>query len=151
MPKVIVSDTSCLILLEKLEHLDVLKNLFGQVSITQIIADEFGLALPDFFKIENPKNSKYQTILETFLDKGEASSIALCIEKEESLLIIDDLKGRYAAEQLKINYTGSIGILILSKQKGYIDSIRDEFNKLRTTDFRISDTIVDYAIKICNE
>jgi len=94
MPKVIVSDTSCLILLDKIGRLELLNKLFGEIIITQIVADEFGIPLPDYFIVKNPKNNVYQSILETFLDKGEASAIALCLEEDKCLLIIDDNKGR---------------------------------------------------------
>ena len=151
MQKVIVSDTSCLILLDKINRLDLLRKLFGNVIVTQIVADEFGDNLPNFISIEDPVNKKYQSILETFLDKGEASSIALCIEKEKCLLIIDELKGRREAEQLKIDITGTIGVLILAKQFGYIDSIRGDLQELQKTNFRISDSIPEYAIKQAKE
>ena len=107
--------------------------------------------MPNFISIEDPVNKKYQSILETFLDKGEASSIALCIEKEKCLLIIDELKGRREAEQLKIDITGTIGVLILAKQFGYIDSIRGDLQELQKTNFRISDSILEYAIKQAKE
>ncbi|MCF8372682.1 MAG: hypothetical protein K9H64_13715 [Bacteroidales bacterium] len=79
MHKTIVSDTSCLILLERVGMLDLLKSLFGKITITQIIADEFGETLPDFIEFENPQNRNYQNILEGFLDSGEASAIALAL------------------------------------------------------------------------
>ena len=74
MRKIIVSDTSCLILLDKIRKLDLLHSLFDIVTITQIVADEFGNKLPDYIQIENPKNSTYQKILESFVDIGEASA-----------------------------------------------------------------------------
>lgn len=77
MPGIIVSDTSCLILLDKLGRISLLKSLFQNLSVTQIVADEFEKELPEFIKIENPKDIKYQKILESFLDPGEASAIAL--------------------------------------------------------------------------
>jgi hypothetical protein len=85
MQKIIVSDTSCLILLDKLGRLDLLKTLFGNVTITQIIADEFGNSLPEFIIIENPKDKNYQKILEGYLDPGESSAIALALEKDDCL------------------------------------------------------------------
>ena len=151
MRKVIVSDTSCLILLDKINRIDLLSKLFKNVTVTQIVADEFGNILPDFISIENPVNQKYQSILETFLDKGEASSIALCLEKDKCLLIIDELKGRREAEQLKIDITGTVGIFLLAKQLGYIDSVSTELQKLQKTNFRISDSIMEYAIKQAKE
>jgi len=81
MPEIIVSDTSCLILLDKIHKIDLLKSLFGKVTITKIIAEEFGKPIPDFIEIENPKDINYQRILESFLDPGEASAIALLWRK----------------------------------------------------------------------
>ena len=98
MQRVIISDTSCLILLDKIGELNLLNKLFGQVTVTQEIANEFRKELSGWFKIEGPINKTYQKILEASLDKGEASAIAFAIEQEDCLLIIDDLKGRKYAE-----------------------------------------------------
>ena len=59
MPGIIVSDTSCLIILDKLGRIGLLKSLFGRITVTKIVADEFGKVLPEFVKIENPKNKNY--------------------------------------------------------------------------------------------
>ena len=42
MQRIIISDTSCLILLEKLDEIQLLQKLFGEVTIISEIADEFG-------------------------------------------------------------------------------------------------------------
>ena len=99
MQKVVIADTSCLILLDKIGELGLLNKLFHQIIVTQEIADEFKKELPDWFKIEQPTNRTYQKILEASLDKGEASAIAFAIEQNDCLLIIDDFKGRKYAEQ----------------------------------------------------
>ncbi|MGE0587734.1 MAG: hypothetical protein AB7O48_04115 [Cyclobacteriaceae bacterium] len=100
MQKVIISDTSCLILLDKIGELNLLNKVFGLITITRDISTEFNKALPDWFRIEDPVNKTYQKILEASLDKGEASAIAYAIEQTNCLLIIDDFKGRKYAEQL---------------------------------------------------
>ena len=41
MPGIIVSDTSSLIILNKIGRLDLLKSLFGQIAITRIVSKEF--------------------------------------------------------------------------------------------------------------
>jgi predicted nucleic acid-binding protein len=86
MQKVIISDTSCLILLDKIGELKLLNKLFGQIIVTQEIANEFKKELPDWFTIEEPANKTYQKILEASLDKGEASAIAFAIEQADCLL-----------------------------------------------------------------
>lgn len=151
MRKIIVSDTSCLILLDKLGRIDLLKYLFGNILITQIVADEFGQAIPDFISIENPKDTNYQKILESFLYHGEASAIALALEKDDCLLIIDELKGRREAKHMRLKYTGTIGLLIVAKEKDLISSIRDILNEIRKTDFRISEALLKEAINRSGE
>ena len=151
MRKIIVSDTSCLILLDKLSRIDLLKSLFGNITITQIIADEFGKTVPDFIHIEDPKDINYQKILESFLDPGEASAIALALEEDDCLLIIDEFKGRREAKQLGLKYTGTIGLLIAAKEKGLISSVKDIIDEIRKTDFRISETLIKEAMNRSGE
>lgn len=61
--------------------------LYGQITITKIIADEFGYELPEYINIENTSNITYQKILESYVDIGEASALALAICKTLSNLI----------------------------------------------------------------
>jgi predicted nucleic acid-binding protein len=61
--------------------------------------------------------------LEQVLDAGKASSIALSFEIEDSILIIDERKGRKIASSLNIKIIGTIGILILAHKKGLIKDL----------------------------
>ncbi len=90
MSKVIVSDTSCLILLDKLDLTHLLHDLFGEIVITPEVQKEFGKALPDWVKVEPAQNWALYQILKDSIGPGEASSIALASDQEESLLILDD-------------------------------------------------------------
>jgi len=151
MQKIIVSDASCLILFDKIKQIELLHTLFGTITITQIIADEFGNRLPGFIKIENPENLTYQKILERFIDIGEASAIALALEKKDCLLIIDDNKGRREAKHLGLTYTGSLGIFITAKQKGLISTLSEILDEIQKTDFRLSNSLIEDAKRQCNE
>jgi predicted nucleic acid-binding protein len=151
MQKIIISDTSCLILLDKIEELKLLNNLFGQIIITQEIANEFKKELPHWFIIQEPINKTYQKILEASLDKGEASAIALAIEQTDCLLIMDDYKGRRYAEQLGIKITGTLGIIIDAKQSGHIESVKPILDKIKKTDFRLTAELEKRTIEKSNE
>ena len=48
MHKIIISDTSCLIALENIGLLSILKELYGEVLITTEVKNEFGQKLPDW-------------------------------------------------------------------------------------------------------
>jgi predicted nucleic acid-binding protein len=118
MQRIILSDTSCLILLDKISNLSLLNKVYGQVVVTPEIAFEFGKALPPWIEVHTPRNITFQKILEASLDKGEASALALALEQEDCLIIIDDLKGRKFAIQFGLKITGTLGILVEAKRKG---------------------------------
>ncbi len=115
MSKAIIADTSCLILLSKIEELQILRAVFGSICITEEIAAEFGMALPDWIEIVAVKNRKYMDLIQASLDIGEASAIAYAMEQNNCLLILDDNKGRRFARQLGIQITGTIGVIVAAK------------------------------------
>jgi predicted nucleic acid-binding protein len=138
MQSAIISDTSCLILLDKIGELHLLNKLYSRIVLTPEIVGEFGKKLPEWFDVKSPVNKTYQRILEASLDLGEASAIALAIEEKDSLLIIDELKGRKFAEQLGLNFTGTLGVLINAKQKGILTSVKPAIQKIKETNFRLT-------------
>ncbi len=151
MHKVVISDTSCLIILHEIGELDLLRKVYATVSTTPEVAQEFMEILPDWIKIEKVKDKKYQEFLETQVDFGEASAIALAKEMESPLLILDDLKARKLAAKLNLRYTGTLGVINKAKQIGAIEKVRPIIEKLLATDFRISGNIVAELLRKNNE
>lgn len=151
MRKIIVSDTSCLILLQKIHQLNLLKVLFGKVIITQEVSDEFDGDLPDFFEIQVARDPNYIKILQTFLDKGEASVVALALGFDDCLLIIDEFKGRKEAKSLGITITGTLGVLLLAKEKNLIEKIGPFIKQIQDTNFRISKSLTDKVLELAGE
>ncbi len=146
MDKVIISDTSCLIALSKIDKLDILRKLYQEVIITREVQNEFGDSLPAWIIISEVKNKKKQIEIETRLDKGEASSIALALEISNSTLIIDEVKGRKIAKSLNINIIGTIGVLILADKKGLVKDVMGIILKMVNKGFRLSDKLIDQLI-----
>ena len=143
----VIADTSCFILLNKIEEIEILKKLFQTVYTTTDVLKEFGKPLPDWIIIKESKDKHYQEIIELEIDKGEASVIALSYEIENSLLILDDLKARKLAEKLQLNYTGTFGIIVKAKQSGKIDSVKPILEKIKLTNFRFSNKIFNEILK----
>jgi predicted nucleic acid-binding protein len=146
MQKIIISDTSCLILLEKIGELELLHKLFGTITTTNEVVSEFGLPLPLWFEIKEPADKNYQAIIEESVDKGEASAIALAVEYEDCLLIIDDLKGRKFAHRLGLNIISTVGIIVGAKLAGIISSVKPLLIKLKQTNFRISQQLEAFIL-----
>ena len=59
MHKAIISDTSCLILLDKIGELEILNKLFGTIITTIEVASEFGQPLPSWIEIKEPTDKNY--------------------------------------------------------------------------------------------
>lgn len=150
MPSVIVTDTSCLILFYKIGELDLLKKLFGKLHITGTVLKEFDQPVPDWIEIVQPKTDVYKG-LSSYLDPGEATSIALASEYEESLLIIDEIKGRKAAKEMGIPVTGSLGVLVTAKKKGHVRAVKPIIEKIQKTNFRISEELIKRVLDKTDE
>jgi predicted nucleic acid-binding protein len=150
MRKIIV-DTSCLIILSKIKELPLLKLLYGEVLITDIIAKEFDEPIPDWIIIYPIKLNENVFLFEKSIDKGEASVIMLALEISNSIIIIDDFKGRALAKELGIKVTGTIGIIISAKNKKLIPSIKPILEKIKETNFYISKALENEALRLAKE
>lgn len=148
---ILIVDTSGLILLNKIDELELLKNVGQEVLITSTVREEFGMLLPKWIRVIDPENHRYQDILTMDLDKGEASAIALVLEMGNAILILDDLKGRKVADRLKLRYSGTLGLILGAKQAGIIERVSPVLDKIRSTDFRFSNELLETVLKEAGE
>jgi predicted nucleic acid-binding protein len=112
---------------------------------------EYGEQLPDWIEVQKVKDQYRQQLLEMQIDKGEASAIALALETEDNIVILDDWKARRLAERLGLFVTGTLGVIIRAKNTGLIPSIKPYLDKIRKTNFRISEELELIALKEANE
>lgn len=85
------------------------------------------------------------------LDLGEASVIQLALNKNISTVCIDEVVGRRIARLNGLSVTGSIGILLRAKREGYSFSIKTAIQKMVNHNIRLSQTVIDFAIKKAGE
>lgn len=150
MPEIIIADTSCLVLLEKIDKLNILHKLFGTVFVTDTVADEFGSELPEWIQKKEFEDKKYFRILKTSVDPGEASAIALAVQLNGKL-ILDDIKARRLASDLSIGFTGTLGILVEAKKSGYISSLENILLRIKKTNFYMSAELEEKLLNSVNE
>lgn len=151
MPEVVIADASVLIIFDKLVQLDILKKIYQTIYTTPEISQEFNKPLPSWIKVESVKDQKYLNFIRTQIDIGEATAISLAAEKEDPLLLLDDLKARKLARQLGMRFTGTLGVINKAKELRIIDRIKPLIDQLRDTDFRISENIIENLLKRNNE
>ncbi|GHV92185.1 hypothetical protein AGMMS50268_26880 [Spirochaetia bacterium] len=143
-PKLIISDTSCLIALTNIGRLDLLKELCKIVYITPEVAAEFGEILPDWIQVIPVKDVLKVKTINNILDLGESTAIALALETQNSLLILDDGKARRFAKNIGLTMTGTLGLLITAYKAGILVDFDMVIADLRKEDFRIPANINKY-------
>lgn len=149
MKEIIVSDSTCLIGLERVGKLNILPALFDSVMIPPEVEIEFGGKF-EWLKVEYLKNNLLSAALQMVVDAGEAEAIALASEKN-CLLISDDKQARAVAKRLGVKVIGTVGILIRAKQNGIISEIKPILDNLESNDFFISRALRQEALKIAGE
>jgi uncharacterized protein len=133
---IIVSDTSPVSNLILIERLDILQSLFAEIIIPSAVDKEilalkqFGKDLgkyesADWIKIIQPENLQKVRTLEIKLDKGEAQAIALALEINCDLLLMDERIGTNIAREEGLQTIGLVGVLIKAKEKRLIENVSD--------------------------
>jgi predicted nucleic acid-binding protein len=82
----------------------------------------------------------------------QASSIALALESpKQSILIIDEKKGRKIAEQNHLEIIGTLKVLLLAKERGFIPSVKALIAELANKKFRFTQVVVSQILTQANE
>jgi predicted nucleic acid-binding protein len=148
---IVISDASCVILLEKIGSLDILHRLYSEIFITPQVRHEFGKELPDWVTIKEVKDKALVEIFNETVDVGEASAIALAIETPMSIVMVDDLKGRKLAKKMGLNYMGVLGMLLKAKEHGIVIVIKPYIDRIKETDFHVTQALIDFVLEQAGE
>lgn len=159
MPK-IVSNTTPIISLLKLNRLDLLQKLYKQINIPSAVCKEIeagkakgyykDLTRVDWIniiEIQDKQAVKY--FLD--LDAGEAEAIVLATELNADLIILDEKLGRFHAKHADLKVAGTIGILIKAKSDGLIEELKPLLDELTDKGVWISEKLKSEILKKVGE
>ncbi len=125
--------------------------MYGSVLITATIKAEYGKGLPAFVEVRPVKNRNYGALLQSILDPGEASALALALEVEGPLLVLDDRKARSVAREAGIPLTGTLGVILEAKSKSIVSEVAPIFERLAKAGFWIADDLLSHLLKLARE
>lgn len=146
----IVCNATPLIAFARIQRLDLLREVVGKIVIPAEVADEISrhrnracgnisLEREAWISVELVQSVAQVQLLLPVLDRGEAEVIALALERQAKLVLLDELTGRKVAQSLELPVTGTVGILIRAKQKGLIPSVGPLLEKMRHCGIRYSE------------
>lgn len=149
MKESIVTDSTCLIGLERIGQLEILPVLFEPVLIPPEVQREFGLLLP-WLTVETPTDHALVTALKMLVDNGEAEAIALAHQRGLRI-ILDDRRARSVGKRLGVSLIGTVGVLVRAKRSGVIPSLKAILQELEAHKFYIGATLKAEALRLVNE
>lgn len=151
----VVSNTTPIISLLKVNKLEILRELYTEVFIPYEVYQEIeagknkdyyvDLTKIKWIKIEKIKNEK-SLLFFLDLDKGEAEAIVLANEIDADLIILDETLGRFHAKHIGLKVTGTIGILLKAKENGIIEKINPILNELLQKGIWLSEKLIKQTL-----
>ena len=148
-----VSNASPLIAFERLEQLNLFQQLVTTVYIPSAVRQEvFGAgAMPDWV-IEHPISQPVSSIaLSPRLGAGEREAIVLALELAPTLLLLDDLAARRSAQAMSLPVIGTVGLLILARDRNLIPALKPHLDRLLKEEFHIADELYQLALRRAGE
>ena len=152
---IVVSDTSPVIALIRINQIQLLPALFQEVIIPSSVKKELDAARFNEAELTTYNNCSWLTEksvkgkinLNSDLDKGEIEAIALAKELHADFLLIDEKAGREAALKEGVRIIGVVGLLLLAKRNGLVKEVKILLDALiAKSDFWISERLYNSVL-----
>jgi len=151
--------------LAAIKQLNLLQQLYEALTIPEAVYRELARVNPPvpgtvevqtagWIQVQRVSDNSLVTMLEEQqqLDEGESEAIALAIELNAELLLIDERRGRAEADRLGLRITGLLGVLIEAKRNRLIVAVKPVLNDLiETAEFRVSDALYAQILQMVGE
>jgi len=161
----VVSNTSPISNLAVIEKLDLLRDQFQKILIPEAVEHELkALSNPrakaaieaalkeGWLEVRAVESVPLTRLLKVNLHEGESEAIALAVEINASWILLDEREARAAAQQMNLNVTGILGVLLRAKKAGDIVVLGLLMDQLRKeAHFHIAPDLERHLLKLAGE
>jgi hypothetical protein len=157
----IVVNSSPLIALSRIGHLQLLPDIYSEVYIPLAVQKEIvsvGIRVgteavknASWIHVVTVSNPNAVHLFRKKLDAGESEAIVLAVELNAELLLMDELKGRRIAEAMGLNISGTLGTLVLAKKRGFLTELKPLLAALMTSEFRMAKPLYHKVLSLVGE
>jgi len=149
---IVVADASPLRYLILIEHVHVLRALYGRVLVLPPVISELNQERtpdlvrnwlsnsPEWLVVQAPQQPLPS--LPRVLGPGEREAIALAAELSADALLMDDRDGRREAAKRNLVVLGTLRVLADAEAHGFAN-LRVALDRLRLTNFRADDKLIE--------
>ena len=149
---IVVSNSTPLIGLAKIDKLHLLREMFGTIYIPQSVYDEVvtnakgrpgaeEVGQASWIHTQSASDSKKVDYLRVDLDAGEAEALVLAEEIKADWILLDENKARLTADLIGLSTIGTVGILLLAKRMEKISVLKELLDELKAERFFISEEV----------
>lgn len=156
----VILNNTPLVALWLLGRLDLLQHLYGEVWLPLSVYEEF-LAVYQAVRQTALDRAPWikpvtlttpqQALVYVGLDRGEAEVLALAVEQSARLVVIDERRGRRYAHRLGVPLTGTLGLLLLAKEKGLVPAVRPLIRQLQESSLFFGADLVARVLAMAGE
>ena len=156
-----VINASPLILLGKVEKLDLLPRMISRLLIPPAVVEEIrqgsrndparnwlSRATP-FFMTDHPP--LHPTVAAWNLGQGETEVLSYAVNNSGHTVVIDDLAARNCALSMGLSTLGTLGVLLLFKKDGLLERVVPVVEVLQSLGMRISPALIDRIATLSGE
>ncbi len=143
----VVSNTSPLISLAAVGHLDLMHHLYGKVVVPATVRSEYAAgrqahepALEDLDWISVVTSTPDPTLPDN-LDPGEAATIATARALGARVVLLDEQLGRRVAKELGLPVVGTLAILLRAKAAGLLRMVEPVLDAMIDRGMRVSSSL----------
>lgn len=154
-------NASPLIFLARAGLIDFLQFLGTEIVVPEAVALEIQRRGPTDVTAQAIANTTWLTVTPTLpipaqiqswgLGAGESSVLAWGHTHPGTEIILDDLPARRCAAAFNIPVRGTLGLVLIAKQRGLIPAARPILLQLRQGGMFLADKVMDQALALVNE
>lgn len=157
----VACNSSPIIWLSRVEHCDLLREVFGTVAIAPEVyvetvdraagypnAAQVTMAITaGWMRVIAPTDVSKVVTLKAQLHAGEAETLVIAQEQGVDAVLVDDLQARNFATSMGLKVIGTAGILLLGYEKGVQIDVKTALDAIRRLGFRLSEQVYQDILK----
>ena len=153
MSAVVVADASPLIAFQQIGQFQLLRTMFGELTVPPAVAREIlPTVQPTPWIVERRLTQPIAPlVLRANLGAGESEALSLAVEIRADLLFVDERAGRRVAAALGLSVVGTLGVLLAAKRTGHIAEVRPLVDELLRQGFWVAPRLVKQALLAAGE
>ena len=156
-----VVNASPLILLTAADLTDLLRLAGQPIHIPQAVFDEIQAYGPADATVVAVRQANWLTVVQPppapsvieswDLGPGESSVLTWAYTHSGTVAVMDDLPARRCAASLGIPTRGTLGLILIAKQRGVVPLARPIMERLRQAGMYLSDEVMNRALSMIGE